>query len=391
MANIDGLSATRQIAARAPTVRILLLTASDDVDLGMVGLRAGAAGHQVKGVPAEEIVAAVRRMAAGEPVVGPELTWRLIDSLRRCRSAARACGRCAAADPARVGGPGPPLLGPHRRPDLRRPRPRARHRAHPRQAGAAQARRPLAGRGDLDRQRHPGDVRRPAGRRARRGLAGPARRRPAHPRVSPHPGLPAFGTTGRRCASKGLPGVIVQVRWGGFSPTPVARPAPSVEQNITGRVTPYIPCHRTPARPQHSGRTARRAGAGAGDAEAPHNGREGTGWIMALELLGDCAAEPRSAEDWIGMMRVVIVADGQLAAESVRRLPAVRAELKVVGFLDGRRPWDDALLAVATTTWSSSTPTAATRPDAGALVNVRRACGREDHPAHRRHGPDVAP
>jgi NarL family two-component system response regulator LiaR len=82
MANVDGLSATRAIVDRVPSVRILLLTASDDVDLGMVGLRAGAAGHQVKGVPVREIVASVQRMAAGEPVVGPELTWRLIDSLR---------------------------------------------------------------------------------------------------------------------------------------------------------------------------------------------------------------------------------------------------------------------------------------------------------------------
>ncbi|WCB95832.1 Transcriptional regulatory protein DegU [Baekduia alba] len=82
MANIDGLSATRAIVERAPSVKILLLTASDDVDLGMVGLRAGAAGHQVKGVPVSEIVACVQRMAAGEPVIGPELTWRLIDSLR---------------------------------------------------------------------------------------------------------------------------------------------------------------------------------------------------------------------------------------------------------------------------------------------------------------------
>jgi two-component system nitrate/nitrite response regulator NarL len=86
MANIDGLSATRAIVERAPGVRILLLTASDDVDLGMVGLRAGAAGHQVKGGAGgsaiSEIVAAVVRMAAGEPVVGPELTWRLIESLR---------------------------------------------------------------------------------------------------------------------------------------------------------------------------------------------------------------------------------------------------------------------------------------------------------------------
>ena len=82
MSNIDGLSATRAIVARAPSVRILLLTASDDVDLGMVGLRAGAAGHQVKGVPVSRIVEAVLRMAAGEPVVGPDLTWRLIESLR---------------------------------------------------------------------------------------------------------------------------------------------------------------------------------------------------------------------------------------------------------------------------------------------------------------------
>ncbi len=82
MSNIDGLAATRAIVARAPSVRILLLTASDDVDLGMVGLRAGAAGHQVKGVPVSRIVEAVVRMAAGEPVVGPDLTWRLIESLR---------------------------------------------------------------------------------------------------------------------------------------------------------------------------------------------------------------------------------------------------------------------------------------------------------------------
>jgi two-component system nitrate/nitrite response regulator NarL len=82
MSNIDGLSATRAIAQRAPSVRILLLTASADVDLGMVGLRAGAAGHQVKGGSVREVVDAVVRLADGEPVVGPELTWRLIESVR---------------------------------------------------------------------------------------------------------------------------------------------------------------------------------------------------------------------------------------------------------------------------------------------------------------------
>jgi DNA-binding NarL/FixJ family response regulator len=82
MANVDGLSATRTIVERSPGVRILLLTASDDLELGIVGLRAGAAGHLIKGRPVGEIVDAVRRIAAGEPVLGPELTWRLIESLR---------------------------------------------------------------------------------------------------------------------------------------------------------------------------------------------------------------------------------------------------------------------------------------------------------------------
>jgi two-component system nitrate/nitrite response regulator NarL len=82
MANVDGLSATRTIMQRTPEVRILLLTASDDLELGIVGLRAGAAGHLIKGRPLEELVSAVQRVAAGEPVVGPELTWRLIESVR---------------------------------------------------------------------------------------------------------------------------------------------------------------------------------------------------------------------------------------------------------------------------------------------------------------------
>jgi DNA-binding NarL/FixJ family response regulator len=82
MANVDGLSATRTIVARNPGIRVLLLTASEDLDLGIVGLRAGAAGHLVKGRPLPELVAAVERIAAGEPVVGPELTWRLIEAVR---------------------------------------------------------------------------------------------------------------------------------------------------------------------------------------------------------------------------------------------------------------------------------------------------------------------
>jgi NarL family two-component system response regulator LiaR len=82
MANVDGISATRAITARAPEVRVLLHTASDDVELGIVGLRAGASGHIVKGLSIDEVVAAITAVASGGPVVAPALTQRLIELAR---------------------------------------------------------------------------------------------------------------------------------------------------------------------------------------------------------------------------------------------------------------------------------------------------------------------
>jgi len=71
-------------------------------------------------------------------------------------------------------------------------------------------------------------------------------------------------------------------------------------------------------------------------------------------------------------MRVVIVADGQLAAESVRGCLQSVPSMKVVGFLDGRRPWDDALSLVDhdLVVVYADTPHSAS---AGALANVRHA------------------
>lgn len=82
MSGVDGLAATRAIVQRAPEVKVLLLTGSDDTEVGLVGLRAGAAGHLVKGLPMEELVEAVRRVVGGEPVVAPGVTRRLIETLR---------------------------------------------------------------------------------------------------------------------------------------------------------------------------------------------------------------------------------------------------------------------------------------------------------------------
>ena len=97
MVGMDGISATRAIAGRAPEVSVVLLTSSQDAELGMIGLRAGANGHLVKGLAYEDLVAAVRIAAEGEPgpgAGGGAPAHRA--PARACPTAASACARCAA-------------------------------------------------------------------------------------------------------------------------------------------------------------------------------------------------------------------------------------------------------------------------------------------------------
>jgi DNA-binding NarL/FixJ family response regulator len=81
MPRMDGLAATRAISEAKLPVRVLILT-TFDLDEYVVGaLRAGASGFLSKDVPAEELVAAIRTVAAGEAVVGPRILRRLLDRL----------------------------------------------------------------------------------------------------------------------------------------------------------------------------------------------------------------------------------------------------------------------------------------------------------------------
>jgi two-component system nitrate/nitrite response regulator NarL len=82
MLGLDGIDATRRIAERAPEVAVVLLTSSEEEELGVLGLRVGADGHLVKGLPMPELVAAVLRAASGEPVLAPAVARRLIERLR---------------------------------------------------------------------------------------------------------------------------------------------------------------------------------------------------------------------------------------------------------------------------------------------------------------------
>jgi len=79
MPRLDGVAATRQIIEAKLPVRVLILT-TFDLDEYVVGaLRAGASGFLAKDVPAEDLVAAIRTVAAGEAVVAPRILKRLLD------------------------------------------------------------------------------------------------------------------------------------------------------------------------------------------------------------------------------------------------------------------------------------------------------------------------
>jgi NarL family two-component system response regulator LiaR len=76
---LNGLEATRQIKAAHPEPAILVLTAYDDDEYIFAFLEAGAAGYLLKDVSASELIKAVRAVYAGESVLHPAVTRKVID------------------------------------------------------------------------------------------------------------------------------------------------------------------------------------------------------------------------------------------------------------------------------------------------------------------------
>jgi DNA-binding NarL/FixJ family response regulator len=79
MPGTDGIEATRRITAAEPGVRVLVLTTFDIDEYAFGALRAGASGFLLKDVRPGELVAAVRTVAAGDAVVSPRVTRRLLE------------------------------------------------------------------------------------------------------------------------------------------------------------------------------------------------------------------------------------------------------------------------------------------------------------------------
>ncbi|MEV8087401.1 response regulator transcription factor [Streptomyces nigra] len=79
MPGVDGLTATERLRARQDPPQVVLLTTFHADEQVLRALRAGAAGFVLKDTPPAEIVDAVRRVAAGDPVLSPTVTRQLMD------------------------------------------------------------------------------------------------------------------------------------------------------------------------------------------------------------------------------------------------------------------------------------------------------------------------
>ncbi|MFF8815533.1 response regulator [Streptomyces pactum] len=78
MPGMDGIEATRLITTGTSTTRVVVLTTFDDDDYVHGALRAGASGFLVKDMALDDILAAVRIVAAGDALIAPSVTRRLI-------------------------------------------------------------------------------------------------------------------------------------------------------------------------------------------------------------------------------------------------------------------------------------------------------------------------
>jgi DNA-binding NarL/FixJ family response regulator len=77
---LDGIQATRQIVASGSAARILVLTTFNLDEYVYAALRAGASGFLLKDVPPADLLTGIRAVAAGDAVVAPSVTRRLLDA-----------------------------------------------------------------------------------------------------------------------------------------------------------------------------------------------------------------------------------------------------------------------------------------------------------------------
>jgi DNA-binding NarL/FixJ family response regulator len=83
MPRLDGIEATRRIRAQPRAPRVLVLTTYDLDEYVFEALKAGASGFLLKDAPAEQLIGGIRTVAAGDALLAPSITRRLIEAFAR--------------------------------------------------------------------------------------------------------------------------------------------------------------------------------------------------------------------------------------------------------------------------------------------------------------------
>jgi DNA-binding NarL/FixJ family response regulator len=81
MPEVDGISATREVLAAEPDVKVVVLTTFEQDDYIFEALSAGASGFLLKRTKPEELIAAIHTVAAGDSLLLPSVTRRVIDRM----------------------------------------------------------------------------------------------------------------------------------------------------------------------------------------------------------------------------------------------------------------------------------------------------------------------
>jgi DNA-binding NarL/FixJ family response regulator len=93
MPRVDGIEATRRLAAHGLAARVLVLTTFDLDEYVWEALRAGAAGFLLKDAPPRQLAEAVRTVAAGDTLLAPAITRRLVERFVRVPPPGSAAGQ----------------------------------------------------------------------------------------------------------------------------------------------------------------------------------------------------------------------------------------------------------------------------------------------------------
>ena len=81
MPDLDGISATRELLAAFPDVKVVILTTFEDDDYIFGALNAGASGFLLKRTRPEELIAGIHTVAAGDSLLSPSVTSRVIERM----------------------------------------------------------------------------------------------------------------------------------------------------------------------------------------------------------------------------------------------------------------------------------------------------------------------